>query len=196
MKDEINLEQYFAKSSRQQELSILRDILLSCGLEETVKWGAPTYTFAGKNVASLASFKSYVGLWFYQGALLEDKKMKLINAQEGKTKALRQWRFTSMETIESKTIKAYVKEAIQNAKLGKSIKPTIKKRTAIPNELSAAFRKSPELKKSFSALSRAKQNEYAEYLLEAVKTETKLKRLEKIIPLIIRGEGLNDRYRH
>ena len=76
MKRELNLEQYFSKSLRQQELLKLRNILLSCGLEETVKWGAPTYTFAGKNVAGLASFKSYVGLWFHQGALLKDEKKK------------------------------------------------------------------------------------------------------------------------
>ncbi len=77
----------------QDELIRLRKILRSTDLEETVKWGAPCYTHDGKNVVGMASFKSYVGLWFHQGALLGDKKKVLINAQEGKTKALRQWRF-------------------------------------------------------------------------------------------------------
>ena len=68
----------------QDELIRLRKILKSTNLHETVKWGAPCYTFEGKNVVGIGAFKSYVGLWFYQGALLADKKKVLISAQEGK----------------------------------------------------------------------------------------------------------------
>ena len=55
----------------QRELRRLRKILQSTGLDETIKWGAPCYTLNGKNVVGLAGFKSYFGLWFFQGALLE-----------------------------------------------------------------------------------------------------------------------------
>ena len=36
----------------------------------------------------LARLRTYFGAWFYQGVFLKDKHDKLINAQEGKTKAL------------------------------------------------------------------------------------------------------------
>jgi len=93
------------------ELTRLRDILVKSGLTEEVKWGMPCYTSSGKNVVSLVGFKSYFGLWFHQGASLKDVDGVLINAQEGKTKALRQWRMTSRQDIRTAIIKRYLKEA-------------------------------------------------------------------------------------
>ncbi len=101
----------------------LRSLLLTTELEEAIKWGAPVYTVNGKNVVGLGAFKFYVGLWFFQGGLLKDEKEKLINAQEGKTKAMRQWRFASEDEMEEQLILEYVAEAIQNQKDGKKIKP-------------------------------------------------------------------------
>ena len=118
------VDDYIASSGQWQNALIkLREIMLSTALAETVKWGVPVYTFAGKNIVGLAAFKSYVGIWFHQGAFLKDGKKKLINAQEGKTTALRQWRFNSIEEIDVDLIKAYVFEAIENQKLGKEITP-------------------------------------------------------------------------
>jgi len=89
-------EEYIAKNKDwQQSLILLREILLSTQMRETIKWGVPVYTFEGKNIVGITAFKLYVGLWFFQGAMLKDKKKKLINAQAGKTKALRQWRLNS-----------------------------------------------------------------------------------------------------
>ena len=89
MKGAKNAEEFILSNPQWQEaLILLRDIFLSTGMEETIKWGVPVYTFEGKNVAGMACFKSYIGIWFYQGALLADKAQKLVNAQEGITKAL------------------------------------------------------------------------------------------------------------
>ena len=40
-----------------------------------------------------------------------------------------------------------------------------------------------------------KRKEYAAYVIEAKREETKVKRLEKIKPMILEGIGLNDKYR-
>ena len=191
-------EEYIVNNKeRQQSLILLRDILLSTQMTETIKWGVPVYTFEGKNIVGTAAFKSYVGLWFFQGALLKDKKKKLINAQEGKTKALRQWRFNSVKEIEaeSESIKLYLEEAILNQKQGKEIKPEWKKSFEISKELNRLFKKDKKVKESFNSLSVAKQREYTEYISEAKRDETKQKRLLKIVPIILKGKGLNDRYR-
>ncbi len=181
----------------QQSLILLRDILLSTQMTETIKWRVPVYTYEGKNIVGIGAFKSYVGLWFFQGALLKDKKKKLINAQEGVTKALRQWRFNSVKEIEeeSKTIKQYLEEAILNQKQGKEIKPERKKSLDIPKELYDIFTKDTKVKECFYSLSLPKQREYAEYIIEAKRDETKQKRLLKIVPIILKGKGLNDKYR-
>ena len=92
----------------QEELVRLREILCSTPLTEEVKWGGPCYTWNGKNIVGIGAFKSYFGLWFHQGALLKDDKKVLINAQEGKTRALRQWRMTSSADIKPGVIKRYV----------------------------------------------------------------------------------------
>lgn len=177
------------------ELQLLREILLSFDVEEEVKWGAPVYTVNGKNVIGIGAFKSYVGLWFFQGALLNDKYKVLINAQEGKTRAQRQWRFNNIEEIDINRVEEYIKEAIANQKQVKEIKPQQKKQLEIPQVLINLLHEEKSLLKSFTALPKYKQNEFAEYISEAKRETTKLNRIEKIKPMILKGIGLNDRYR-
>ena len=127
MKGAKNAEEFILSNPQWQEaLILLRDIFLSTGMEETIKWGVPVYTFEGKNVTGMACFKSYIGIWFYQGALLADKTQKLVNAQEGVTKALRQWRFSSIDEVipEAETIREHKqcqKDGNQNGTSGKNI---------------------------------------------------------------------------
>lgn len=119
MKRYKTIDDYIANAAKwQDELGRLREILQSTELTEDVKWGAPCYTYDGKNVVGILGFKSYFGLWFHQGVLLEDRKKVLINAQEGKTKALRQWRMNSPNDIKPAAINVYVREAIQLVKDG------------------------------------------------------------------------------
>jgi len=180
----------------QAELTKLREILNSTELEETVKWGAPCYTIDGKNIVGMAGFKSYFGLWFHQGALLADEAGVLINAQDGKTKALRQWRMKSAKDIKVRTIKAYVKEAIELQRAGKEIKPTRGKTVTIPPELKAALGKNKITQAAFSALTPGKQREYADHIADAKRDATKQSRLEKILPMIREGKGLHDKYKN
>jgi len=196
MKSFKTVEDYISSSNQWQNALVkLRDILLSTELEETVKWGVPVYTLAGKNIVGLAAFKSYVGIWFYQGTFLKDEKKKLINAQEGKTKALRQWRFNSIEEIDEDLVKAYVFEAIENQKQGKELKPARKKPVVIPPELENALNQNEALKLQFNDLSPSCKREYAEYITEAKREDTKLRRIDKIIPMIMEKAGLNDKYK-
>jgi uncharacterized protein YdeI (YjbR/CyaY-like superfamily) len=164
-------------------------------MKETVKWGAPCYTINGKNVVGLGSFKSYVGLWFFQGALLKDDAEVLINAQKDKTKALRQWRFESVEDLNQAQILKYLKEAINNQEQKKGIKPDRSKPLDIPLELKMALHDIPGLDASFKGFTKGKQREFAEYISEAKQEKTKQRRLQKIIPLVQQKIGLNDKYR-
>ncbi len=192
------VEEYINKHGQWAEaLTALRELLLSAQLQETIKWSAPVYTVDGKNVVGLGAFKSYVGLWFVQGALLQDAHKKLINAQENKTRAMRQWRFNSAQEIreQAATIEAYLQETIENQKQGKTIKPDRSKALIIPGELAERLAADGALKVHFEAFSKSKQREYAEYIAEAKRDETRQKRLEKIIPMIMAGIGLHDKYR-
>lgn len=198
MKSVKTVEEYFTRETQWSEaLHYFREIFQQTEMIETLKWGTPTYTIDGKNVAGMTSFKSHVAIWFHQGVFLKDEQSKLVNAQEGVTKALRQWRFTSVEEIkENKNlILNYLEEAIANQKLGKEIKPNFKKPIDIPTELNERMKSDRILKMAFEALTLGKKRDYTEYISTAKRLETKNSRLDKITPMILQGIGLNDKYK-
>ncbi|WP_340113944.1 YdeI/OmpD-associated family protein [Maribellus mangrovi] len=190
------VDEYILNADRGREiLMVLRDLLLTTELTETVKWGGPVYTINGKNVVGIGAFKSYSGLWFYQGALLTDRKKVLIRSLEGRTKALRQWRFQSPDEIDPELLLEYVHEAIENQKQNKEIKADRNKPLVIPDELTEAFEEDPILKSNFQSFTKGKQREFADYISHAKQEKTRLSRLQKVIPLIQQNIGLNDKYR-
>lgn len=185
------------KNKWTQELILLRSVLLALPLEETIKWGAPVYVYKGKNILGLSAFKNYCGLWFFQGHFLKDESNLLVNAQEEKTKAMRQWRFESVEDINTNLVKAYVLEAINNSEKGLEIKPQKNKQPLIiPPELESKLKGNDNLTEKFNEFTLSKQREFAEYISSAKRDTTKITRLEKIIPMIINGIGLNDKYKN
>lgn len=189
-------DEFYANAENwNEELNQLRDILTSTELEETVKWGAPCYTLDGKNVIGVGGFKSYFGLWFHQGALLKDERKVLVNAQEGTTKALRQWRFEDARAIDPKLIKSYVSEAIDNQRNGREIKADRNKELLVPEELAAALSKNKKAAAQFEEMTKGKKREYCDHISSAKREETKVSRIEKMMPLIEQGVGLHDKYR-
>jgi uncharacterized protein YdeI (YjbR/CyaY-like superfamily) len=175
----------------------LRKFALDCGLKETYKWSFPTYTFDNKNIIAISKFKTHFGIWFFNGVFLSDPKKILENAQEGKTKAMRHWKFKSLGEIDKSIVCKYITEAIENHKKGLQLSITRKKKEkiTIPTRLMLEFDKNNILKNEFEKLSYSKQKEYIEYISLAKQEKTKLSRLTKILPLIIDGKGLNDHYR-
>ncbi len=191
-----SVDDYIANASDwQEQLVRLREILCSTTLTEELKWGAPCYTWKGKNVVGIGAFKSYFGLWFHQGALLTDDRNVLVNAQEGKTRALRQWRMTSSSEIKPQTIRRYVKEAIGHVDAGREIKTRRKQAVEVPEELTRAMRKHKGATAAFRALTPGRQREYSEYVASAKRLVTRQNRINRILPMIAAGKGLNDRYR-
>lgn len=198
MKKVTSVEEYIENNSHYKtELETLRALLLSTQLTEHIKWNAPVYSLNNKNVVGLGAFKNHFCLWFFNGVFLKDKANILYNAQEEKTKALRQVRFNSADDVNLALIKSYIDEAIKNQELGKELKPkrtTTKK--AQPKELKDALSNNEELQKAFKKLSQSKQNEYCDHIASAKREVTKQSRLKKIIPQILNGEGLHDKYKN
>ena len=131
----------------------------------------------------------------FNGVFLKDKQKKLINAQDGVTKALRQWRFSSVDEIEPELMKAYIDEAINNQQAGKTIKPVKNKPLILPELLADVLQEKSKLKGCYQQFSLSKQREFADYLTQAKKEETKIRRLVMIEELILAKIGLNDKYK-
>ena len=191
------VEAYFEEEHQfKKAVGQLRDLALKTGMEETFKWAFPTYTWQNKNVIAVCRFKNHFGIWFYKGVFLKDPYKILENAQEGKTQAMRHWKFNSIDAIEPKKVLAYITEALENEKKGIKLAPKKKAPTkvVVPQLLNDAFAKNKETHKAFEKLSPSKRRDYADYISNAKQEKTKLSRLEKILPMIAEGVGLNDKY--
>lgn len=178
----------------ENEIEQLHAIIRKTPLVETTKWGGLVYTYNNKNVLGIGGFKSYFGIWFYNGVFLKDEKKLLINANEENTKSLRQMRFNSANEIDEKLILSYIIEAIEIEEKGLAI-PKEKKETIIPEILENELDKNSELKNKFNTFSPYKQREFIEHITSAKQEKTQMARLEKIIPMILEEKGLNDKYR-
>lgn len=190
------IEAFYAREHRFKEgINTLREAVLKTELEETLKWGAPTYTIDSKNVLGIMAFKNHFGIWFFNGVFLKDPQNVLETAQD-KTKGMRHLRFRSVGEINLPLVTAYIEEAIANQKKGLSIVPKKAVKRKIPDLLRDSLEQDPPLKAQFDALTPFKRREFCEYIEDAKQTKTKVSRMEKIIPMIRKGIGLNDKYRN
>ncbi|CAM4177290.1 YdeI/OmpD-associated family protein [Zobellia nedashkovskayae] len=192
-------EAYYAEEHPfKTGIALLRDLALKTDVVETYKWNFPTYTINKKNVLAICKFKNHFGIWFFNGVFLSDPENILENAQKGKTQAMRHWKFYSEKDVDLLNVSAYINEAIENQKKGVELIRVPKKKTTsvvVPIELKDAFNIHPKAKSAFRKLTPYKQKEYTEYIASAKREKTKVNRLEKILPMIIDGKGLNDMYR-
>ena len=185
---------FLAKASKwREEITALRNILLDTPLTEDLKWGVPCYTRTGRNVVLIHGFKEYCALLFIKGSLLKDPDGILITQTEN-VQAGRQIRFTGTEEILrlENSIRAYVAEAILLEESGAAV--AFRKNTdfAIPEELLVKFTGSPELKTAFEALTPGRQRAYILFFTEPKQAKTRESRIEKSVPRILEGMGLND----
>ena len=191
------IQSYIAEHEKFNELlSALRVIIKKYPFEEMLKWGMPTYVYDKRNLIGIGAFKNHVALWFFQGALLQDKDHILHNAQETKTKAMRQVHFKDINEINESVINKYLQETIENQNNGLAVlksKPV--KKAVLPHELSKYLKEHASLSDYFFRLTPGRQKEYAAYIASAKREQTKSDRLKKITPLIKKGKGLNDKYK-
>ncbi len=169
----------------------LRAILLEAGLTEDLKWGQPCYALAGKNVALIHGFKEYCAILFHKGALLKDSQNVLIQ-QTKNVQAGRQIRFTSVQAVTKleKTLKAYLREAIEIERAGLTV--PLKKEFERPEELESKLAANAKLRAAFAALTPGRQRAYILHFSQPKQSKTRIARVEKHAPRILKGLGLDD----
>ncbi len=185
---------FFKKASKwQSEYEQLRTIVLDCKLTEELKWGCPCYTFEGSNILLIHGFKDYCALLFMKGVLLKDAKGILIQQTEN-VQAARQIRFTNLNEIVKleTTLKKYIQEAIAIEKAG--LKVALKKPTEfkMAEEFRHVLNEMLDVKKAFEALTPGRQRAYLLHFSAPKQSKTREARVEKSIPKILQGKGLDD----
>ncbi len=176
-----------------QELTLLRSIVLTTTLQETIKWKQPCYTMNEANVLMLASFKDYCSVAFFKGVLITDTHNVLIQ-QGAHTQATRILKYTSTQQIHdaSHIIKDYIQQAIAIEAAGTKLPTTTIQKEALAPELIQALASDMELSQAFTALTPGRQRAYNLYILAAAQASTRLSRIAKYTPKILAGQGIND----
>ncbi|UKJ79280.1 YdeI family protein [Bacillus sp. PK9-021] len=188
------VDEFLSKAKKwKEEYETLRKIVLDCELTEDYKWMNPCYTFEKKNIVLIHGFKEYCALLFPKGALLQDSHSILIQQTEN-VQGARQIRFTNVQEIAEKeaVLKAYIYEAIEVEKAGLKVKDKKHEELIIPEELQHKFEEIPALKDAFTTLTPGRQRAYILYFSAAKQSKTRASRVEKCIPNILNGKGLND----
>ena len=185
---------YFTKAGKwKEEIEQLRTIVLGCGLAESLKWGCPCYSLEDRNIVLIHVFKEYCALLFFKGALLKDTGGILIQQTEN-VQAARQLRFTRVQEIVKMkaTIKAYVRDAVEVEKAGLKVELKKTSEYSIPEEFQARLKVDKNLKIAFEALTPGRQRAYIYHFSQAKLSKTREARVEKYIPKILDGKGLDD----
>ena len=185
---------FFNKETKwQKEYNQLRKIVLNCGLIEELKWGVPCYTFQKTNVVLLHGFKEYCALLFHKGVLIEDTDGLLIQQTEN-VQSARQIRFTDLQQINEleAILKTYIFQAIEVEKAGLTVELKKTEEYPVADEFKIALDKNDELATAFDALTPGRKRAYLMYFSQAKQAKTRIARVEKCIPKIMEGKGLDD----
>jgi uncharacterized protein YdeI (YjbR/CyaY-like superfamily) len=178
----------------REEMAVLRQIVLECGLTEELKWSVPVYTFDDKNVVIVGAFNDNCVLSFPKGALMKDPN-GILEKPGKNTQAGRVVRFTDLQkVIELESVlKDYIREAIEIEKSGEKVQLKTIDEHEIPEELEAKFAENPELKAAFDRLTPGRKRSYYIHISQAKQAKTRIERIEKCIPKIFQGKGFLDR---
>ena len=175
-------------------LEAMRTVLLANGLDETIKWGVPTYTYRGKNAAILSALTDRCTLAFFQGAAIPDTT-GLLEFAGPNSRIARQLNFKTPEEVfrYRKHIDAFIAaaKALIDAPHPKPLQspPT----ESIPPALSALFAADASLKSAFDALTPGRRRSHLLHIGTAQQAATQARRAAACVPVIQSGRGWNER---
>ena len=175
------------------EFAALRQLCLASGLNEELKWGQACYDLNGGKVVLIHGFKDYCALLFMKGALLKDPKGILVQ-QTKNVQAARQIRFAALADInrQKAVLKTYIREAIAVEKSGAKVEMKSAAQFDMPQEFLTRLDDDPRLAEAFRALTPGRQKGYLLHFAGAKQSKTREFRVEKWMPQILTGKGLDD----
>lgn len=188
------VDTFLSKAKKwREEMALLREIVLECQLNEDYKWMHPCYTYQNNNVVLIHGFKDYCALLFFKGVLINDKKGILIQQTEN-VQDRRQMRFKGLDEIVrlKSTIKGYINEAIKIEQSGLKVEFKKTSEFDMPEEFQKQLERDKKLKTAFDGLTPGRQRGYLLYFSSAKQPKTREGRIEKYIPKILVGKGLDD----
>lgn len=190
------VDAYIAKSaefSRPLLAQVREAVHAACPeVEETLKWGMPSFTWRGKILCGMAAFKQHMTLWFWNG--------EAIVGGDGKGEAMGQFgRITKKSDLPGKReLGGYVKQAMALAENGvrraPAKKPAPKAEPEAPDDLVAALRRNAKARATFDGFAPGYRRDYIEWIVEAKREDTRARRLAQTVEWLAEGKPRNWKY--
>jgi uncharacterized protein YdeI (YjbR/CyaY-like superfamily) len=183
-------------------------------VEETIKWGMPSFVYGGKILCGMGAFKQHATLGFWQGASVVGEqpernreamgqfgRLTKVGDLPGKrelSKLLKQ----AMALIDAGGKKTAGKTAASKAPASKasaSQRPASKTRTTkppvvVPDDLAAAFRKNAKARATYAAFPVSQQREYVAWIESAKREQTRSGRVAQAVEWMAQGKIRNWKY--
>ncbi|MHA6346673.1 YdeI/OmpD-associated family protein [Roseivivax sp. CAU 1761] len=188
------IDRYLAKDRPwRAEMAALRAICLSEGLDETLKWRAPCYMAAGRNIAMIGALRDAALLSFLSGALLDDSAGLLVPPGPN-SRAARQARFTDSAQIAAAAppLRQLIRQAVGHARAGRRVALPAEE-PDLPAELAEALAADAELRAAWQALTPGRRRSLVLHIAGAAQAATRHARIARQRDRILAGRGLHDR---
>jgi uncharacterized protein YdeI (YjbR/CyaY-like superfamily) len=183
-------------------------------VEETIKWGMPSFVYGGKILCGMGAFKQHATFGFWQGASVvgalpersreamgQFGRLTRVGDLPGKrelSKLLKQ----AMALIDARGKKTTGKPAANKTPAGRTATsdvPASKTRApkppvVIPDDLAAAFKKNAKARATYAAFPVSQQREYVEWIESAKREQTRSGRVAQAVEWMAEGKIRNWKY--
>lgn len=161
------------------------------GAQETIKWGAPAFTWRGKLLGVMAGFKQHVAfnLWHGKQVVGEDAAAQAGMGQYGRIRSLADLP-GKRETAAH--IRAAMKliEAGATARSGNASRPP----PQLPGDLAEAMSANPSARRTWDRFPPGKRRDYAEWITAAMRADTRARRVAQSVEWLAEGKSRNWKY--
>ncbi|MBI3416027.1 MAG: YdeI/OmpD-associated family protein [Verrucomicrobia bacterium] len=159
---------------------------------ETMKWSFPHFDHRGI-LCSMAAFKQHCAFGFWKGELIFGKTAAADEAMG------HLGRITSLADLPNDgALLGYIRKAAELNEAGvkkpQPLRTKVKKELVVPDWLLAALRKNKTALATFENFSYSHRKEYVEWLVEAKREETRVKRLAQALVWLAEGKSRNWKY--
>ena len=189
------VDAYIAKAQpfAQPILTHLRDLVHkhAPGAEETLKWGVPAFVLKGQNLAGMAAFKEHATFGFWR-----DEEVTGSPRDTGAMGSM--GRLTSLADLPpDERMAAWIGKAAALCAEGKPKRPPPKTKAALdlPGDLGSALKASPAAQRHWDAFSPGKRRDYIEWVIEAKREATRVKRIATVVAQVAEGKERNWKYK-
>lgn len=161
-------------------------------VEEAVKWSMPFFTLGGKNLANMAAFKEHAAFGFWEGLGIETPRAGEAMGHFGKIKSVD-------DLPDADELVTMIRSAARQMGAAKAVPEKAKSRPVtvppMPEDFAAAIAAVPDAQETYVRFSPGYQRDYIDWVTDAKRAETRLKRIATAVEWIAEGKDRNWKYR-